>query len=102
MVSIQLSGDGQPLVDGTTVPVPTGVDPHQAALAAVARHAAALGRPVRARATDPDGTCWPLIIHPDGTPVAVGEPRAPSPPRLGRRGWRRRHRPTHISALQRR
>jgi hypothetical protein len=37
-----------------------------AAVGQVAASAAQLGRPVRARATEPDGTEWHLVIFPDG------------------------------------
>jgi hypothetical protein len=46
-------------------------DPRQAAIALVAERSAQLGRAVRATAVDPDGTSWPLIIHPDGQVEAV-------------------------------
>ena len=51
--------------------VPEAGHPDRAsAVGAVASAAARLGRPVRAEATEPDGTVWHLAISPDGT---VGE-----------------------------
>jgi hypothetical protein len=46
-------------------------DPREAAIELVAERSAQLGRAVRATAVEPDGTSWPLIIHPDGRVEAV-------------------------------
>ncbi|MBO8195032.1 hypothetical protein ITI46_25755 [Streptomyces oryzae] len=51
--------------------LPTSEHPTRtSAIDAVAAAAHGLGRPVRAEATEPDGTVWLLVISPDG---AVGE-----------------------------
>ncbi|MFC0624922.1 hypothetical protein [Kribbella deserti] len=55
---VKIAGRSHPVVDQ---------DPRQAALALVADRAAQLGRPVKATAVEPDGTSWPLVIHPDGS-----------------------------------
>src|SRR5262245_29077216 len=54
---VKIAGRSHPLV---------AADPREAAIAVVAERAGQLGRPVRATAVEPDGTSWPLIIHPDG------------------------------------
>ncbi len=61
------------LVDDVAVPVGRGADPHRAGLAAAARRAAHLGRPVRVEMAGRWST-WPLVVHPDG---AVDDARAP-------------------------
>ncbi|KWX05995.1 hypothetical protein TH66_00380, partial [Carbonactinospora thermoautotrophica] len=66
VVTIALTATGQAYVNRVPVPYPPGADPRAAAVRAAAAIAVQLGRPVRATATDPDGTTWPLIIHPDG------------------------------------
>ena len=50
-----------------------GADPHRAGLAAAARRAAHLGRPVRVEMAG-RWSAWPLVVHPDG---AVDDARAP-------------------------
>jgi hypothetical protein len=88
LVTIVLTEEGKAFVNDTPVSQRDGVDPRAAAVAAAAEHIAQLGlaRPVRANATEPDGTIWPLLIHPDGTATAAGEPIRPE---RGRR-WPRR------------
>jgi hypothetical protein len=88
LVTIVLTEEGKAFVNDTPVNQPPGVEPRAAAVAAAAEHIAQLGlaRPVRANATEPDGTVWPLLIHPDGTATAAGEPIRPE---RGRR-WSRR------------
>ncbi len=54
---VKIAGRSHPLV---------AADPREAAIALVAERAAQLGRAVKASAVEPDGTSWPLIIHPDG------------------------------------
>ena len=99
VLAITLAADGTATVDGVAVPRVPGCDPRATAIAAAARAAAARGlnRAVRATATDPDGTAWPLIIHPDGTATDAGPP-TPAPHR--RRSFRRRPAPdgatTHL------
>ena len=61
------------LVDDVAVPVGRGADPHRAGLAAAARRAAHLGRPVRVEMAG-RWSAWPLVVHPDG---AVDDARAP-------------------------
>jgi hypothetical protein len=88
-IEIALDGDENLTVNDIPIPVPPGTDPHAAAVAAASDQMSALGleRPVRAKATDPDGTVWPLIIHPDGTATGAGEPTRPDQSRgLLRRG----------------
>ena len=60
------------LVDDVAVPVGRGADPHRAGLAAAARRAAHLGRPVRVEMAG-RWSAWPLVVHPDG---AVDDARA--------------------------
>ncbi|WP_413102883.1 hypothetical protein [Streptomyces sp. Inha503] len=72
--------DGRVLSSGPLIST-SGHSTRAAAVHTVADVAARLGRPVRARATEPDGTVWHLTISPDGE---VGEipgdgPRAAVP-----------------------
>ncbi len=46
-------------------------DPRESAIAIVAERAGQLGRAVKATAVEPDGTSWPLVIHPDGQVDAI-------------------------------
>jgi hypothetical protein len=87
LLTIVMTQDGTVLVNDTAVPVPAGADPRAAGVAAAAEHITrlGLGRPVRANATEPDGTVWPLLIHPDGTATPTGDAIRPE-----RRRWRRR------------
>ncbi|MBQ0862787.1 hypothetical protein [Streptomyces sp. RK75] len=62
-------GSGQVAVSGPLLPACEHPS-RTSAVDAVAAAAAGLGRPVRAEATEPDGTVWHLVISPDG---AVGE-----------------------------
>ncbi|MFE0764081.1 hypothetical protein [Streptomyces smyrnaeus] len=62
-------GDGQVAVSGPLLPACEHPS-RTSAVDAVAAAAAGLGRPVRAEATEADGTVWHLVISPDG---AVGE-----------------------------
>ncbi|MCQ4044273.1 hypothetical protein ACFOSC_29730 [Streptantibioticus rubrisoli] len=89
LLTITLTAEGTALVNDVPVPQPPGVDPRAAAVAAAAGHIGQLGlaRPVRANATDPDGTVWPLIIHPNGTATAAGPAIRPE---RGRRWLRRK------------
>ncbi|MEJ7831582.1 MAG: hypothetical protein WKF79_01590 [Nocardioides sp.] len=67
LVAIDVVDEEQILINGIALPAGESGDPHQRAVHAVATEVARpLGRPVRARATDPDGTTW-LVIHPDGS-----------------------------------
>ncbi|MEU8030684.1 hypothetical protein AB0C13_18870 [Streptomyces sp. NPDC049099] len=87
LVTIVMTRDGTVLVNDAAVPVPAGADPRAAGVAAAAEHVTrlGLGRPVRANATEPDGTVWPLLIHPDGTATPTGDAIRPE-----RRRWLRR------------
>jgi hypothetical protein len=89
LLNIALTAEGTALVNDVPVPQPPGVDPRAAAVAAAAGHIGQLGlaRPVRANATDPDGTVWPLIIHPNGSATAAGPAIRPE---RGRRWLRRK------------
>ncbi|WP_433782867.1 heparin lyase I family protein [Actinomycetospora sp. CA-101289] len=81
------------LVDGVPVPVDRGADPHRAGLAAAARRAGGLGRPVRVEMASP-WSSWPLVVHPDG---AVDDGRA-APPVSAESAWSRR-RPVRAPVL---
>ncbi|GAA2066250.1 hypothetical protein GCM10009801_12440 [Streptomyces albiaxialis] len=75
--------DGRIVTSGPLIPL-TGHPTRAAAVDAVAAAASRLGRPVRARAIEPDGNVWQLIIAPDGeVREAPGEgppsPRAAAP-----------------------
>ncbi|MFI9724530.1 hypothetical protein ACIHFE_33710 [Streptomyces sp. NPDC052396] len=87
LVTIVMTQDGTVLVNDAAVPVPAGSDPRAAGVVAAAEHVTRLGltRSVRARAMEPDGTVWPLLIHPDGTATPAGEAIRPE-----RRRWLRR------------
>ncbi|GAA1881955.1 hypothetical protein [Streptantibioticus ferralitis] len=89
LINITLTAEGTALINEAPVPQAPGTDPRAAAVAAAAGHIGKLGlaRPVRANATDPDGTVWPLIIHPNGTATAAGDPIRPE---RGRRWLRRK------------
>ena len=54
---VKIAGRSHPLV---------AADPREAAIALIAERAGQLGRAVKATAVEPDGTSWPLVIHPDG------------------------------------
>ncbi|MEV4440919.1 hypothetical protein AB0K09_18255 [Streptomyces sp. NPDC049577] len=87
LVTITMTPDGAVLVNDAPVPAPEGVDARAAGVAAAADHVLRLGlaRPVRAQAIEPDGTVWPLLIHPDGTASPAGDAIRPE-----RRRWLRR------------
>ncbi len=57
--------NGEVKIAGRSHPV-VAADPREAAIAIVAERASQLGRAVKATAVEPDGTAWPLVIHPDG------------------------------------
>ncbi len=57
--------NGEVKIAGRSHPV-VAADPREAAIAIVAERASQLGRAVKATAVEPDGTSWPLVIHPDG------------------------------------
>jgi hypothetical protein len=73
---IELASEGVIRIDGEVVPAIPGFSPYASAIAAAAATLVAQGlnRPARATATDPDGTAWPLLIHPDGTASPAGDP----------------------------
>jgi hypothetical protein len=89
-IDLALTDDGHVLVNEKLVTVPSGVaDPRAYAVALAAGELARLGmaRPVRATARDPDGTVWPLLIHPGGAATEAGPPEIPAAPgKRGRRG----------------
>lgn len=58
--------DGRVIASGPTMDT-SGHPTRAAAIEAVAASAAGLGRPVRATATEADGTIWHLVVSPDGT-----------------------------------
>ena len=70
------------LVDDVAVPVGRGADPHRAGLAAAARRAAHLGRPVRVEMAG-RWSAWPVVVHPDGAVDDARVPRATPVPATG-------------------
>jgi hypothetical protein len=62
--------NGEVKIAGRSHPV-VAADPRESAIAIVAERAAQLGRAVKATAVEPDGTSWPLVIHPDGQVDAI-------------------------------
>ncbi len=63
------------------------------AMAAAQLRRTGLARPVRATARDPDGTAWPILIHPGGAATEAGLPETPGDKgRRGRRADRRGYR----------
>ncbi|MYS87385.1 hypothetical protein [Embleya scabrispora] len=88
VVLIALSADRTVEIDGRPVPVDPGRDPREVALAVATDTARSLGRAVRVRAVEPDGTTFPLIVDPQGNVVQGGEPVPAKPSRRGR-GLRR-------------
>ncbi len=91
-VDLALIDDGHVLVNDTLIAVPSGVtDPRAFAVALAAADLVrpGLARPVRATARDPDGTVWPILIHPGGAATEAGPPETPGAAgRRGRRGGR--------------
>jgi hypothetical protein len=88
-IDLALTGDGHVLVNEKLVAVPPGIaDPRAYAVALAAAELVRLGlaRPVRATARDPDGTVWPLLIHPGGAATEAGPPEIPGT--AGKRGRR--------------
>ncbi|MFG2330116.1 hypothetical protein ACGFMM_10865 [Streptomyces sp. NPDC048604] len=68
-LAIVVYADGRASVGGVPVTVPAGADlaaVRGAALSAAIDMAVRKGGPLRASAFEPDGTAWPLLIHPDG------------------------------------
>jgi hypothetical protein len=78
-LAITLAADGSAQVEGRPVPAVPGFSVREAAIAAAALHVRSIGlmRPVRAVATEPDGTQWPLIVHVNGSASAAGHPVNP-------------------------
>ncbi|GAA0439069.1 hypothetical protein [Streptomyces luteireticuli] len=87
--------DGTVTISGPTAPQHPH-DDESAAVAAVAELAATMGRPVRATATDPDGTTWHLVINPDQTVTETGT--TPRPTKPARRTLRPRKNTTTATA----
>ncbi|NUP30416.1 MAG: hypothetical protein HOU01_01700 [Streptomycetaceae bacterium] len=88
VVTIEITPDGLLVVDDDALDVPPGADPRRVGTEAAARTAATLGRPVRVKAVEEDGTIFPLIVSPDGE-VTEGGPALP-PPQNRRKLIRRR------------
>jgi hypothetical protein len=87
-IDLALTADGHVLVNDKLVAVPPGVaDPRAYAVALAAAELARVGlaRPVRASARDPDGTVWPILIHPGGAATEAGPPEIPGAGKRGRR-----------------
>jgi len=82
VVAVRLDGDGTAWIDGQQLPLPHGVDPHRALIAAAAERAAELANTpaIRVTATDRDGATVPLIVTRDAqiVPVDVPAPRRPA------------------------
>jgi hypothetical protein len=88
-IDLALTDDGHVLVNEKLVAVPSGIgEPRAYAVALAATELVRLGlaRPVRATARDPDGTIWPLLIHPGGAATEAGPPELPGT--AGKRGHR--------------
>jgi hypothetical protein len=88
-IDLALTADGHVMVNDKLVAVPPGVaDPraYAVALAATELTRVGLARPVRASARDPDGTVWPILIHPGGAATEAGPPEIPGA--AGKRGRR--------------
>ena len=88
-IDLALTDDGHVLVNEMLVAVPPGAaDPRAFAVSLAAAELARLGlaRPVRATARDPDGTVWPILIHPGGAATDAGPPETPGA--AGKRGRR--------------
>lgn len=83
--ALTVHDDGR--VDAAGPLVPFTTHPHRAAaVGAVAEASARLGRPVRAEATEANGTVWLLVVSPDGSVGEIAGARATERPR--RRGTR--------------
>ncbi|MFB0626824.1 hypothetical protein [Streptomyces sp. AB3(2024)] len=70
VLTIVVHADGKARVGGVPVTVPAGSDiaaVRAAAMAAAVSIVARTGRAMRALAHEPDGSTWPLVVHPDGT-----------------------------------
>ncbi|MCX4763813.1 hypothetical protein OG562_23160 [Streptomyces sp. NBC_01275] len=68
-LTIVVYADGRASVGGVPVVVPDGGDlaaVRGAALSTALGMAVRQGRPLRALAFEPDGSTWPLLLHPDG------------------------------------
>ncbi|WP_367318310.1 hypothetical protein [Streptomyces sp. HUAS ZL42] len=80
--ALAVHDDGRVEASGPLVPM-TRHPSRTSAIGTVAAAAARLGRPVRARATEPDGTVWHLAISPDGavSELPGGGQRARAPKR---------------------
>jgi hypothetical protein len=86
VVEIVLDDAGGLTVGGTpTTGLPPGTDARKAGLSQAAELAAQLGRPVRARLTEPDGALWLLAVDAEGAEEVLEEPAT-----LNRRERRRR------------
>ncbi|MFI1648645.1 hypothetical protein ACH4XT_17130 [Streptomyces avidinii] len=86
VLTIVVYADGRASVGGAPVKVDGSADiavVRAAAMAAAISIVARMGRSMRAVAHEPDGSSWPLVIHPDGIVEdgsqsgAAGEPAVP-------------------------
>lgn len=78
--ALTVHDDGRVLASGPRIET-SGHPTRAGAIEVVAGAAGRLGRAVRATATEPDGTVWPLIVSPDGevSEVKTGRARATAP-----------------------
>ncbi|MFJ9423208.1 hypothetical protein [Streptomyces sp. NPDC101249] len=94
--TLTVHADGR--VDAAGPLVPPATYPHRgAAVGTVAGASARLGRPVRATATEADGTTWHLVVAPDGSVGELPAERAPAR-RRGTRAAARAPGPTTTTA----
>ncbi|MFJ3825996.1 hypothetical protein [Streptomyces nodosus] len=85
LLTIRLTPDGGASVDEAAVVVPPGIEARAAALSRAAETAVRIGRPVRTRLIEPDGTEWLIAVHPDaGSTVLQAPPAARSRKRRSR------------------
>ncbi len=78
--ALTVHDDGRIVASGPLIPA-SGHTTRASAVDTVAGAAARLGRPVQARAIEPDGTVWHLVISPNGevNELPGGAPRAKAP-----------------------
>ncbi|GHE07337.1 hypothetical protein [Streptomyces alanosinicus] len=82
-LTIVVYPNGGASVGGVPVTVPDGADlaaVRHAAISTAVDLAAQHGRPLRALALEPDGSAWPLVIHPDGRVEEDEESDGAAPP----------------------
>ncbi|MBT2418024.1 hypothetical protein J7F01_08805 [Streptomyces sp. ISL-22] len=76
LLTIRLTPDGGASVDDVALAVPPGSEPRAAALTRAAETAIRVGRPVRARLTEADGSEWLIAVHPDADSTVLQAPAA--------------------------